>query len=206
MSGGKTLTLPEVKKIRFVFRKKYLLYYCLNIVNGARKQVFLTFAPWVLIQAYHVTPPIFAILGLIIALVSIMTRTMVGNAIDIMGERFVLSTEAIILILICIGYAFAADFFAPGIAVAIIAGCYIIDNSMNAVEMSRSTYLKKIAVCPEDVTPTLSAGTSTDHVVAMTIPFFGGLLWARMGYKYVFLAAAGIAILNLIMSRRIKIE
>jgi MFS family permease len=197
---------PQVKKVSFVFRKQYLLFYGLNVVNGARKQIFLTFAPWVLIQAYHVTPPVFAILGLIIALISILTRTMVGNAIDIKGERFVLSVEAIILFIICIGYAFAADIAAPSIAVVIIAACYIIDNSMNAVEMARSTYLKKIAVEADDVTPTLSAGTSFDHVVAMTIPFFGGLLWSSLGYKYVFLAAALIALLNLFMSSKIKIS
>jgi hypothetical protein len=197
---------PRVKKVSFVFRKQYFLFYGLNVVNGARKQIFLTFAPWVLIQAYHVTPPVFAILGLIIALISILTRTMVGNAIDIKGERFVLSVEAIILFIICIGYAFAADIVAPSIAVIIIAACYIIDNSMNAVEMARSTYLKKIAVAADDVTPTLSAGTSFDHVVAMTIPFFGGLLWSSLGYKYVFLAAALIALLNLFMSSKIKIS
>jgi MFS family permease len=197
---------PVVKKAKFVFRKKYLLYYGLSVVNGARKQIFLTFAPWVLIKAYHVTPPVFAVLGVIIALISILTRTVVGNAIDIKGERFVLSTEAIALILICIGYAFAADFLAPSIAVIVIAACYIIDNSMSAVEMARSTYIKKIAIDPNDVTPTLSAGTSFDHAIAMSIPFCGGILWAKMGYKYVFLAAAGIAVINLVMSRRIKID
>jgi hypothetical protein len=72
--------------------------------------------------------------------------------------------------------------------------------------MARSTYMRKIAVDPGDVTPTLSAGTSFDHVVAMTIPFFGGLLWASLGYKYVFLAAAGIAIVNLLLCLRIKVE
>jgi MFS family permease len=202
MKAGK----PEVKKVKFILRKEYSLFYCLSVVNGARKQIFLTFAPWVLIQAYHVTPPVFAILGLIIALVSIGTRTMVGNAIDKLGERFVLSAEAVILIAICLGYAFAADLLAPGFAVVIIAACYIIDNSMNAVEMARSTYVKKIAVYPDDLTPTLSAGTSFDHVVAMSIPFFGGLLWASLGYKYVFLAATGIAVLNLILSSRIRIS
>lgn len=201
MHSGK----PKINKVRFVFRKKYTLYYCLSIVNGARKQIFLTFAPWVLIQVYHLDPPVFAVLGVIISAVSILTRTVVGNAIDKLGERFVLSTEAIVLIAICVGYAFAADIVPPGVAVIIIAACYIIDNSMSAVEMARSTYIKKIAVHPDDVTPTLSAGTSFDHVIAMSIPFFGGILWASMGYKYVFIAAALIAVINLFMSRRIKI-
>lgn len=196
----------KAKKMKFVFRKKYTLYYCLSIVNGARKQIFLTFAPWVLIQEYHMDPPTFALLGFIIALLSIFTRTVVGNAIDIKGERFVLSLEAMVLIVLCFGYAFAKDIVPNGFAVIIIAACYIIDNSLSVVEMARSTYVKKIAICPEDVTPTLSAGTSFDHVIAMSIPFFGGLLWATVGYKYVFIFAAFIACLNLFLSLKINIE
>lgn len=194
----------STRKMKFIFRKEYTLYYILCTINGARKQIFLTFAPWVLIQVYHLNPPTFAVLGFIIAALSIVTRTAVGNAIDIKGERFVLSLEAIVLIVICMGYSFASHLFSPNIAVIIIAGCYIIDNSMSVVEMARSTYVKKIAVHPEDVTPTLSAGTSFDHVIAMTIPFFGGLLWARFGFEYVFLLAALIAIANLFLSMKIK--
>ena len=204
--GMMTPQKPKRKKVKFVFRKKYALYYVLSVVNGARKQIFLTFAPWVLIQVFHLDPPVFAILGVVVSAVSILTRTIIGNAIDQRGERFVLSAAAVLLIAICLGYAFAADFLPASMAVVVIAACYVIDNSMNAVEMARSTYMRKIAVDPEDVTPTLSAGTSFDHVVAMTIPFFGGLLWASMGYKYVFIAAAGIAFINLLLSMRIKIE
>jgi MFS family permease len=195
-----------VKKIHFIFRRKYILYYVLSIVNGARKQIFLTFAPWVLIQMYGVDPPTFAVLGVIIASVSIMTRTIVGKAIDIKGERFILSLEAVILIAICLGYAYADRLVSANIAVIIIAACYVIDNSMNAVEMARSTYVRKIAVHPDDVTPTLAAGTSFDHVVAMSIPFVGGIIWTRYGYEYVFLAATAIAIINLILSRYIQVE
>ncbi|MDP4160505.1 MAG: MFS transporter [Bacillota bacterium] len=197
---------PKKSRPRLLFRKKYTLYYVLCVVNGARKQIFLTFAPWVLIQYYHLDPPVFAVLGVVIATVSILTRTIVGNAIDRLGERFVLSTEAIVLIAICMGYAFAANLFSPEVAVVIIAVCYIIDQSMSAVEMARSTYVKKIAVDPDDVTLTLSVGTSVDHLVSMTIPVLGGLLWASVGYKYVFLAATLIAVLNLVLSRRIRIE
>ena len=197
---------PKAKKIAFVFRKKYTLYYILSVVNGARKQIFLTFAPWVLIKEFNVDPPTFAILGLIVAVLSILTRTIVGNAIDVKGERFVLSLEAIILIIICMGYSFAADLLPAGIAVIFIAACYVIDNSLSVVEMARSTYVKKIAICPEDVIPTLSAGTSFDHVIAMSIPFVGGLLWTTVGYKYVFIVAAFIAVINLFLSLKIKIE
>lgn len=197
---------PEVRKIRFVFRKRYTLFYLLAVISGARNQIFMTFAPWVLIKVFDLRPQVFAVLGIIVALVSIGTRKLIGRLIDHRGERFVLTVEAGILLAICLGYAFSADIFTAGVAVVIIAGCYVIDNSMMAVEMARSTYVRKIAVDLSDVTPTLSTGTSLQHIASMIIPVFGGLLWAAVGYKYVFLAAAVIALLNLMLSRLIKID
>jgi len=204
--GGMNPIAPRKFKIKFVLRKRYTLFYALSLVNGARKQIFLTFAPWVLIQVYHVTPPVFAVLGFIIAFVSIMTRTIVGNAIDRLGERFVLSAEGVLLVVICFGYAFAEDIGSAGVSVIILSACYIIDNSMNAVEMARSTYVRKIVANPEDVTSVLAAGISFDHIIAMTIPFMGGLLWISYGYKAVFLTATGIGILNFLLSMKIRID
>jgi predicted MFS family arabinose efflux permease len=197
---------PETRKIKFVFRKRYTLYYVLAIVSGARNQIFMTFAPWVLIREFSLGPQMFAILGVIIAVVSIVTRRVVGRLIDNRGERFVLTFEAILLFAICVGYAGSAEVFPAAVAVVIIAGCYIIDNSMAAVEMARSTYVRKIVVDPADVTPTLSTGVSLQHIASMIIPVFGGLLWAAVGYQAVFIAAAFIALLNLVLSRRIRIE
>jgi ABC-type iron transport system FetAB permease component len=181
----------------------------LAVVSGARNQIFMTFAPWVLIKVFGLQPQMFAILGMVVAIISIGTRKIIGKAIDIKGERFVLTLEAALLLLICLGYAYSADIFTAGVAVVIIAGCYIIDNSMSSVEMARSTYVRKIAADPADVTPTLSTGVSLQHIASMLIPVFGGMLWEAFGpggYKYVFLAAAAVALLNLILTSRIKIE
>jgi len=197
----------KVKKPHFVFRKKYMLFYALSIVNGGRKQIFLTFAPWVLIQVYHLDSPVFAIFGVIIALVSIGTRTIVGRAIDSLGEKLVLSVEAVILFIICFGYTFSGDFLPHTVAMIFMIVCYITDSSMSVVEMARSTYVQKIAVCQDDVAPTLSTGVSLDHIVAMTIPTLGGLLWAATGpdgYKYIFMADAVFAAINFFLSRKIK--
>ncbi|OJU15504.1 MAG: MFS transporter [Clostridiales bacterium 43-6] len=197
---------PHHKKFKMVFRKQYTLYYILCIVNGARKQIFLTFAPWVLIQCFHLSPPNFAVLGVVIAVISIVTRTVVGKAIDVKGERFILSLEAVLLFVLCLGYAFAGDLFSSSVALVITAICYILDNSMSTVEMARSTYLKKIVIDPADTTHTLAMGTSLDHIVSMSIPVFGGMLWVAAGYKYVFLFAAVIALLNFILSLKIRVK
>jgi predicted MFS family arabinose efflux permease len=202
MNPTQTVKLSQ----RFVFRKEYRLYYWLSLLFGARKQIFLTFAPWVLVDVFKQKVTTMTILFFIIASVSIFFRPFTGYLIDRLGEKIVLGGEAVLVFFICMGYSFAADIAPANIAVIIIAACYIIDNSMSAVEMARSTYVKKIAVHPDDVTPTLSAGTSFDHVVAMTIPFLGGLLWASVGYQYVFIVAAVIALMNLFMSLKIKID
>ncbi len=197
---------PHHKSFKLIIRKRYTLYYLLCMVNGARKQIFLTFAPWVLIQMFHVGPETFAIYGVIIALVSIFTRTLVGNAIDKLGERKVLSIEAVVLFWLCIGYSFAANIFTASVAGIVIAACYIIDSSTNAVDMARSTYMRKIALHSSDITHTLSLGVTVDHAVSMSIPILGGLLWSAFGYQVVFMSAAVIAATNFVLSMRICTE
>jgi MFS family permease len=197
---------PQVRKVKFIFRKRYMLYYVLAALSGARAQIFMTFAPWVLIKEFGLQPQMFAILGIVVALVSIGTRKIVGKMIDSRGERFVLTLGAAVLFAICLGYAFSARLFPAGVAVVIIAGCYVIDNSMTAVEMARSTYMRKIAVDLDDVTPTLSAGVSLQHIASMVLPVFGGLLWSAVGYPAVFIGAACIALVNLLLSRKIRID
>jgi predicted MFS family arabinose efflux permease len=198
-------TVPNHTKFKLIFRRKYLLYYLLCIVHGARKQVFLTFAPWVLIQSFGLAPPTFAVLGVVIAGISILARTLIGKGIDTRGERFVLSLEAGILFVLCIGYAFAADIFSAAVAMGIIVVCYVLDSSISTVEMARSTYLRKIAVEATDVTHTLATGTSLDHILSLSTPVMGGLLWVAFGYKFVFIIAAFIALTNLFLARRIRV-
>ena len=75
--------------------------------------------------------------------------------------------------------------------------------------MARTTYMKKIALKPEDVSPSLSLGTSIDHVVTIFLPILGGLAWYKGGpggYRYVFLGGAVIALLNFVSSRMIDIK
>ncbi len=78
--------------------------------------------------------------------------------------------------------------------------CYIIDQLLFAVTMARTTYLNRIADSRDDVAPTLSMGTTLDHGVSMTIPFAGGIIWALFGFHWVFIAAAVIALLNMVAS------
>ena len=197
---------PDRRRPKFVFRRQYSLYYALCLTSGARQQIFLTFAPWVLVTIFGLDAPTFAILGVVISVVQIGTRTLVGKAIDRIGEQKVLTAEAVLLLLVCFGYAFSGSLFRAGVAVVIIAACYVLDSSMSVVEMARSTYMRKIAIDEDDVTATLSAGTSITHVASMSIPTLGGLLWTATGsYQPVFLAAAAIAVINMVLTSKIRV-
>lgn len=199
---------PKVKAKLLLFRKEYKLFYWLNVLYGARKQIFITFGPWVLIKVFGQGVSTFAVLGFFIAGIGIVFKPFIGSMIDKKGERFVLASEAIALIVICTGYAFAEDasglFGVGGAALLIICGCFVIDQLLNATSIARATYLKKIAVSPEDVSPTLSMGLSIDHAVSMVVPWLGSLVWNAFGYKYVFILGAFIALGNLTLTRYIN--
>jgi hypothetical protein len=195
---------------RFVIRKEYNVFYGLNILFGARKQIFLTFGPWVLIKIFGQGVATFAILSFFIAGLGIFFKPFIGHLIDSVGERIILAGEAICLIFICLGYAFSKGIFKSlgleSITIYVICTLFVLDQMLAAVSIARATYLKKIAVNTDDVSPTLSMGMTIDHLVAMFIPWLGGFAWTALGYEYVFLGGAVIAALNLLLTTKIKIN
>lgn len=196
-------------KSRFIFRKEYKLFYWLSILYGARKQIFITFGPWVLVDVFKQKVTTMTILFFSIAALSIFVKPLTGYLIDRVGEKFVLGSEAAILFFVCLSYAFADSIFTRNIAIVVVSICYVLDQTLNAASMARVTYLKKIAVEDEDVSPTLSTGISIDHIVSMFLPAIGGYIWyssGTNGYKYVFIGGAVIALANFVSTRMIKLD
>jgi len=191
----------ERKGSKLFLRKEFSLFYFLSIVNGARKQIFLTFGPWVLIKVFGQGVSTFASIGFATAALGIFFKPFVGRLIDKKGERFVLGAEAVLCFTVCIGYALAEK---TPVALALIITCFVVDQLLTAAGMARATYVNKIAKNGEDVSPTLSMGISMDHVVSMFIPFAGSLLWNAFGYEYVFAAGAMIALMNFAIARKIE--
>jgi hypothetical protein len=193
---------------RNVFRKEYRLYYWLCMLYGARKQIFLTFGPWVLVEVFRQPVATMTLLFFIVAVIGIFVKPWVGHLIDKVGERLVLSAEAFLFLLTCLGYVFAESLFTPAAAIFFIYICYIADHTLDSVGMARITYMKKIALKPEEISASLSLGTSLDHIVTIFLPILGGLAWTKGGaggYRYVFLGGAIIALANFISSRMIRI-
>ncbi|HBP65450.1 MAG TPA: MFS transporter, partial [Desulfosporosinus sp.] len=130
------------------------------------------------------------------------------HLIDSVGERFILAGEAVSLIFICLGYAFSEGFFANlglgKITLYVICSLFVLDQMLASVSMARATYLRKIALNAEDVSPTLSMGITIDHMVSMFVPWLGGFVWTVLGYQYVFIGGAIIATLNLLLTTKMK--
>ncbi len=191
---------------KLLLKRKYTLFYVLNMIFGARKQVFLTFAPWVLIKVFHCGVATFALLGIIATLIGLIFRPLLGRAIDIWGERTVLSIDALLETSLCILYASAQQLFSNHIAMILIMICFVTDQLLFAVAIARVTYLNRIAEAPGDLAPSISVGITLDHAVSMTVPLCGGLLWASLGYQAVFIAAAMLGIISLISARFIPMH
>ena len=195
---------PYSVRTKFQLRKEYRLFYWLNVLYGTRKQIFLTFAPWVLVTVFRQKTQVVATLLTIGGIVGIFFKPMLGWAIDRLGERFILTAEAVILVFVCIGYGFARDLFAETTALYIAFTCYVIDQMLMSVSMARATYLRKIAVAPEDITQTLTMGVSIDHIFSISVALLGGFIWIKWGYQYVFLLGAMIAVVNFFSALRVR--
>jgi hypothetical protein len=74
--------------------------------------------------------------------------------------------------------------------------------------MARTTYARKLSDDPSEVSATLAVGISLDHIVAMSMPVFAGMLWTMnqdFGYIFVFAAGGLISFVNMYLSSRIRI-
>jgi predicted MFS family arabinose efflux permease len=187
------------------FHREYILYYWLSILFGSRKQIFLTFAPWVLVTVFHQPTAILATLLTVSGAAGILFQPILGRAIDRLGEKIILTCEALMLIVVCAGYGFGKTFFDERTAFLIASICFVMDQLLFSVNIARSTYFRKIAVKPEHVTPTLTMSVSLDHIFSVGIALTGGVMWAKWGYQTVFIAGAFIALINLISVQFIKI-
>ena len=185
--------------------KEYRLYYGLVTISGARKQLFITFAPWVLVTVFNQPTQIIASLLLIGGLIGILFQPILGQAIDRFGERVVLTSEAVILIIICFGYGFAKSIFPENIAFLIVCGCYLIDQMIFSVGMARATYMQKIARQPDHVQSTLTAGVTIDHIFSISAAILGGIIWNLYGFQYVFLFGALLAGINFFVAGRVRV-
>ncbi len=191
---------------RFLIKRRYGLYYVLSLLFGARKQVFITFGPWVIIRFYGRGAETFAILWIVTTALSMVLMPVIGLLIDRIGERAILMADAAVLVLVCLTYGFAGDLFSEQVAFRLVCTAYVTDHFLFGVQMARATYLSKIAESRADIGSTLSLGVSIDHAVSIPIAMVGGAIWVAFGsHRPVFLGAAVVAVALLIACSFIRI-
>jgi predicted MFS family arabinose efflux permease len=184
--------------------KEYKLYYFLMVLSGSRKQLFLTFAPWVIVTIFNQPTQTMATLMTIGGVIGILFQPFLGRMIDRLGERIILATEAVLLVVVCIGYGFSKFWLPENIAFFAVCVFFLLDQMLFSVGMARSMYMKKIALQPADVQPALTAGLAIDHIFSISVALIGGVIWDTFGFQYVFMLGVLIAVINFFTALKVR--
>lgn len=195
MRPVKKEAIPQQKKL--ILKKKYWLFYVLNLLSGARRQIFIVFAVFLLVEKYHYSVKEIVVLFVLNNVISYFVNPIIGKSINLFGERKVLSFEYIGLFIVFSGYSFIDNRLIIGVL-------YLVDHIFFNFAIGINTYLQKIAD-PEDIAPSTAIGFAINHLTAVIIPVVGGLLWVY-NYKIPFIAGAFLAILSLYFVQKIKLK
>ena len=187
---------PDASKRRFYFHRKYGKYYMLEMFYGARKQVFLTFGPYVLILFYGANAATISLLFAISAIACFFASPVVGRIIDRLGYKVVMISDTLILVIVCFFYGFAHHIFPKDVAFIVCCVNYILDAVISLASMASNVYVKDLADSDEEVKATISTGVSINHVITIFIALFGGWIWETLGIETLFIASAILGLCN----------
>jgi len=182
---------------KFILRHRYWLYYALEFLSGARRQIFVVFASFLMVEKFGFNVASISLLFLINAGINVLLAPRIGKLVGRIGDRRALVFEYSGLILVFTAYAFVEN---AGVA----AGLYIIDHFFFALAIAINTYFQKIAD-PAEITATVGVSFTINHVPAVILPIFLGILWL-VSPSLVFLIGAGIALLSLVLSFNVPAE
>jgi len=176
---------------RMVLRRRYWLYYALTFLSGARRQIFVVFAGFLMVEKFGFSVASIAVLFLINAVLNMLFAARIGRIIGNIGERRALIFEYVGLALVFTAYAFVNN---AGLA----AGLFILDHFLFALAIAMRTYFQKIAD-PADIAATAGVGFTINHIAAVVLPAILGFVWL-VSPAAVFLVGAGLAVLSLGLS------
>ncbi len=184
-SAGATDEVPP----RMLLKRQYWLYYVLTFFQGSRKQVLNTFGTLVLVQTYGMQVQQISLILTLSSMINLIGSPYLGRLLDRYGERIVLTTSYALLVLGCVGFASSSN-------VAFLTVLLLAIKLLVILEIGLDTYVYRFAP-PEELTPTLSAGISINHVTSVAMPLVAGLLLPVIGYSGIFLGTAGLILLSI---------
>jgi hypothetical protein len=182
--------VPQHKHL--LMRKRYWLYYALTFMSGARRQIFVVFAGFLMVEKFGFSAANIALLFLANHMVNAWAAPRIGRWIGKVGERSALTLEYIGLVIIFTAYAFVQS-------AAVAAVLYVLDHLLFAMAIAIRSYFQKIAD-PADIASTASVSFTINHIAAVIIPVLFGLVWLHSP-AIVFLAGAGMALVSLLLAR-----
>ena len=181
--------VPQHKHM--VLRKRYWLYYALTFMSGARRQIFMVFAGFLLVQKFGFDVPTITLLFLVNAAINVWLAPKIGHLIARIGERRALIFEYLGLIGVFTAYAYVNNAVAAGTL-------YVVDHLFFALAIAIKTYFQKIAD-PADIAATAGVGFTINHIAAVVLPALYGLLWL-ISPALVFLSGAAMAAVSLVLA------
>lgn len=184
---------PQVKKM--ILRRRYWLYYALQFMSGARRQIFVVFAGFMMVERFGFAVHEVTALLMINFVANMVFAPLMGHAVARWGERRALTFEYIGLVGVFLAYG-GVYYFAWGWAIA--AFLYVLDHLFFALALALKTYFQKIAD-PRDIAPTAAVAFTINHIAAVFLPALLGYLWITSP-ALVFFAAASMAGVSLFLA------
>jgi hypothetical protein len=183
---------PEgaIQHKKLVLRSRYWLYYALTFLSGARRQIFMVFAGFMMVEKFGYSAADISLLYLANYVFNLFFAVRIGSWVGRAGERTALRVEYIGLIIVFTSYAFVES-------AAVAAGLYIIDHLFFALSIAINTYFQKISD-PQDIAATSSVSFTINHIAAVFIPAILGIVWLSSP-STVFLVGSAIAIASLVL-------
>jgi len=177
---------PQIK--RMVLRRRYWLYYALQFMAGARRQIFVVFAGFMMVEKFGFAVHEVTALFLINLVANMVAAPLMGRAVFRFGERNALVFEYVGLALVFLAYG---GIYMFGWGVVLAATLYVVDHILFSLALALKTYFQKIAD-PGDIAPTAAVAFTINHIAAVFLPALLGYLWL-VSPAAVFLMAAGMA-------------
>lgn len=199
---------PKRKSFRenFILRKEYAVYYGIETLHGIRKQLYITFGYWLLVNTMGQPPAQVGKIMLIAGVIGLFTQPLIGRSIKHFGEKKVTIFDSMALSVLCLAYAFAPSLLPAAWAVGVIACCFVLDKILFDLGMARTTYIARI--CGErrsDITPCIYTGIAINHVASITYGIVGGLIWSYSGGPQAVFLTGGLAVVGAgLLARKMK--
>ncbi|MEM1299210.1 MAG: MFS transporter [Pseudomonadota bacterium] len=156
-----------------VLKARYWLYYALVFMGGARRQIFIVFAPFMMVEKFGMEVEGLAAIFIINYIANIIAAPLIGRFIQRFGERLSLIVEYVGLFGVFSLYVGVYYFDWSWQTAAVL---YVVDHLLFAIAFAQKTYFQKIAD-PEDQAPTAAVAFTINHIAAVFLPAALGYLW-----------------------------